>query len=96
MTVKLDKNVLQRAMTSLVRDKVIVEECEFFPKKEFRDGKWVQSNCFRVKFKHDIDMDTRIGEVSVNLKKAISDIERLMGVEIIYEYDMIPLDLNIE
>ena len=48
---KLKPELLQRAITSRLRDKVIVESCEFFPKAELIDGKWKQSQTYLVKFK---------------------------------------------
>lgn len=90
---KLKPELLQRAITSRLRDKVIVESCEFFPKAELIDGKWKQSQTYLVKFKYDNTHNPNIpiGEVSSDLKQAISEVERLLSVEIVYENSVIPM-----
>lgn len=90
---KLKPELLQRAITSRLRDKVIVESCEFFPKAELIDGKWKQTQTYLVKFKYDNtnNPNISIGDVSSDLKKAISEVEKLLSVEIVYENSVIPM-----
>ena len=90
---KLKPELLQRAITSCLRDKVIVESCEFFPKAELIDGKWKQTQAYLVKFKYDNthNPNISIGDVSSDLKKAISEVEKLLSVEIVYENSVIPM-----
>lgn len=90
---KLKPELLQKAITSRLRSKVIVESCEFFPKAELVDGKWKQSQAYLVKFKYDNthNPNITIGDVSRDLKQAISEVEKLLSVEIVYENSVIPM-----
>jgi hypothetical protein len=45
--VKLTPEILTKALSSKY-DNLIVKSCEFFPKKEYKDGEWVQTNSYLV------------------------------------------------
>jgi hypothetical protein len=91
--VKLTPEILTKALSTKY-DNLIVKSCEFFPKKEYKDGEWVQTNSYLVNIQYDNskDVNVTVGSVSQEVKAGIEDIERIMGIEIILDTeDMVPV-----
>jgi hypothetical protein len=79
---------------------IICENCTFFHKEEFVDGKWLQSQSYVVSLKYNIDVDMfssylvdkTIGDVKRDFDTCIEYLEKMLSVELfLSNSDSIPV-----
>ena len=95
----LSTDIINRTLKRKFPD-IICEDCTFFYKQEFVDGKWVQSQSYMVSLKYNIDVDMfssylvdkTIGDVKRDFDTCIEYLEKMLSVELfLSNSDSIPV-----
>lgn len=63
--------------------------CELFPKAEFIDGKWQQSQSYSIDLRIDIseNVDMSIGDVNVKLNECLMFLEKMLFVDLVLKHE---------
>lgn len=85
----LNADIVNRTLKRKFPD-IVCEDCEFFPRREFVDGEWVQSQSYVVSLKYNIDIDMfssylvdkTIGDIKRDFDTCIEYLEKMLSVEL--------------
>lgn len=95
----LNADIVNRSLKRKFPDIVCVD-CKPFPRREFVDGEWVQSQSYVVSLKYNIDdnlfssylIDKTIGDVKRDFDTCIEYLEKMLSVELhLSNSDSIPV-----
>ena len=95
----LNTDIINRTLKRKFPD-IVCENCTFFLKQDFVDGKWVQSQSYVVSLKYNIGVDMfssyladkTIGDVKQDFNKCVEYLEKMLSVELqLSNSDSVPL-----
>ena len=95
----LNADIVNRTLKRKFPD-IVCEDCKLFPRREFVDGEWVQSQSYVVSLKYNIDIDMfssylvdkTIGDVKRDFDTCIEYLEKMLSVELhLSNSDSIPV-----